>query len=138
MILLFCFRFVWVGYVSSGVNPCVYTMFSRRFRRTFFLVMRGKFTQINKDRHYETSSISNGRTSTFSTRNSRVTLRPSTSANQLLKPSVSSLGEDDGIIKYMDKLQVFPQAQTLESDEDSLNTPKIWRWTKPKINETTS
>jgi len=27
--------FVWVGYLSSGINPLVYTMFSRQFRRTF-------------------------------------------------------------------------------------------------------
>ena len=29
------YRFVWVGYLSSGINPLVYTMFSRQFRRTF-------------------------------------------------------------------------------------------------------
>lgn len=26
---------MWIGYVSSGVNPCVYTLFSRQFRETF-------------------------------------------------------------------------------------------------------
>ncbi|XP_078490087.1 5-hydroxytryptamine receptor 2A-like isoform X2 [Ciona intestinalis] len=40
--------FVWVGYVSSGVNPCVYTLFSRRFRQTFLNILRGRCSTVNQ------------------------------------------------------------------------------------------
>nr|XP_018671402.1 5-hydroxytryptamine receptor 2C-like isoform X2 [Ciona intestinalis] len=40
--------FVWVGYVSSGVNPCVYTLFSRRFRQTFLNILRGRCLRVNQ------------------------------------------------------------------------------------------
>ncbi|XP_076807132.1 D(2) dopamine receptor-like isoform X1 [Clavelina lepadiformis] len=40
--------FVWVGYVSSGVNPCVYTLFSRRFRNTFFKLLQGRWSEVKQ------------------------------------------------------------------------------------------
>lgn len=35
--------FVWVGYISSGVNPLVYTLFNKTYRRAFSRYMRCKY-----------------------------------------------------------------------------------------------
>ncbi|CAL9694121.1 unnamed protein product [Knipowitschia caucasica] len=35
--------FVWVGYISSGVNPLVYTLFNRTYRRAFSNYIRCRF-----------------------------------------------------------------------------------------------
>ncbi|XP_035375956.1 5-hydroxytryptamine (serotonin) receptor 2C, G protein-coupled-like 1 [Electrophorus electricus] len=35
--------FVWVGYISSGVNPLVYTLFNKTYRRAFSSYMRCRY-----------------------------------------------------------------------------------------------
>ncbi|XP_028838186.1 5-hydroxytryptamine receptor 2C-like [Denticeps clupeoides] len=35
--------FVWVGYVSSGVNPLVYTLFNKTYRQAFCRILRCKY-----------------------------------------------------------------------------------------------
>uniref|UniRef100_H3BVR7 5-hydroxytryptamine (serotonin) receptor 2C, G protein-coupled-like 1 n=1 Tax=Tetraodon nigroviridis TaxID=99883 RepID=H3BVR7_TETNG len=37
--------FVWVGYISSGVNPLVYTLFNRTYRRAFSSYIRCRYTE---------------------------------------------------------------------------------------------
>ncbi|KAJ3585246.1 hypothetical protein NHX12_013967 [Muraenolepis orangiensis] len=36
--------FVWVGYISSGVNPLVYTLFNKTYRRAFCSYIRCRYT----------------------------------------------------------------------------------------------
>ena len=35
--------FVWVGYISSGVNPLVYTLFNKTYRRAFSSYIRCRY-----------------------------------------------------------------------------------------------
>ncbi|XP_062850389.1 5-hydroxytryptamine (serotonin) receptor 2C, G protein-coupled-like 1 [Trichomycterus rosablanca] len=37
--------FVWVGYISSGVNPLVYTLFNKTYRRAFSSYMRCQYSR---------------------------------------------------------------------------------------------
>ncbi|KAM3857539.1 LOW QUALITY PROTEIN: 5-hydroxytryptamine (serotonin) receptor 2C, G protein-coupled-like 1 [Diretmus argenteus] len=39
--------FVWVGYISSGVNPLVYTLFNRTYRRAFSSYIRCRYKGAN-------------------------------------------------------------------------------------------
>lgn len=55
--------FVWVGYVSSGVNPCVYTLFSRQFRETFKEIICLRCSEIphhNRRRQFRTHNFDCG------------------------------------------------------------------------------
>lgn len=36
--------FVWVGYISSGVNPLVYTLFNKTYRRAFSSYIRCRYS----------------------------------------------------------------------------------------------
>lgn len=38
--------FVWVGYISSGVNPLVYTLFNKTYRRAFSSYMRCQYSGV--------------------------------------------------------------------------------------------
>ncbi|KAK2860298.1 hypothetical protein Q7C36_004464 [Tachysurus vachellii] len=38
--------FVWVGYISSGVNPLVYTLFNKTYRRAFSSYMRCRYSGV--------------------------------------------------------------------------------------------
>ncbi|XP_052001212.1 5-hydroxytryptamine (serotonin) receptor 2C, G protein-coupled-like 1 [Xyrauchen texanus] len=38
--------FVWVGYISSGVNPLVYTLFNKTYRRAFSSYMHCQYRQV--------------------------------------------------------------------------------------------
>ncbi|KAL4648244.1 5-hydroxytryptamine receptor 2A-like [Arapaima gigas] len=38
--------FVWVGYSSSGVNPLVYTLFNKTYRRAFSRYMRCRYSEL--------------------------------------------------------------------------------------------
>nr|XP_023653404.1 5-hydroxytryptamine receptor 2A-like [Paramormyrops kingsleyae]XP_023653405.1 5-hydroxytryptamine receptor 2A-like [Paramormyrops kingsleyae]XP_023653406.1 5-hydroxytryptamine receptor 2A-like [Paramormyrops kingsleyae]XP_023653407.1 5-hydroxytryptamine receptor 2A-like [Paramormyrops kingsleyae]XP_023653408.1 5-hydroxytryptamine receptor 2A-like [Paramormyrops kingsleyae]XP_023653409.1 5-hydroxytryptamine receptor 2A-like [Paramormyrops kingsleyae]XP_023653410.1 5-hydroxytryptamine recept len=38
--------FVWVGYISSGVNPLVYTLFNKTYRRAFSNYMRCRYGEV--------------------------------------------------------------------------------------------
>ncbi|XP_044153031.1 5-hydroxytryptamine receptor 2A-like [Bufo gargarizans] len=40
--------FVWVGYVSSGINPLVYTLFNRTYRRAFSNYIRCRYYKNNR------------------------------------------------------------------------------------------
>lgn len=76
----YCCRFVWVGYVSSGVNPCVYTMFSKRFRQTFLLFIKCKISTISRNTKKES----------FSRRNNSIAF--GTSRTSVSSETQSSLG----------------------------------------------
>ena len=44
--------FVWLGYVSSAINPIVYTIFNRNFRRKFLALLQCQcFTDNDRQRH---------------------------------------------------------------------------------------
>lgn len=49
--------FVWVGYVSSGINPLVYTLFNKTFRMAFSRYITCDYSRM-------TTSVSNGRNGT--------------------------------------------------------------------------
>lgn len=34
--------FLWLGYLSSTINPIIYTIFNRRFRQAFLKILRGE------------------------------------------------------------------------------------------------
>lgn len=38
--------FVWLGYISSGINPMVYNAFNNKFRRTYKKIVTLKFNAI--------------------------------------------------------------------------------------------
>ncbi|XP_039249969.2 uncharacterized protein LOC120327692 [Styela clava] len=60
--------FVWVGYVSSGVNPCVYTLFSRQFRDTFKKLLCRRYDEIGTGgKHFSRSYPRDGTTGGIST-----------------------------------------------------------------------
>ncbi|XP_043913400.1 5-hydroxytryptamine receptor 2C [Protopterus annectens] len=41
--------FVWVGYVSSGINPLVYTLFNKTYRRAFSKYIRCQYSSTTKN-----------------------------------------------------------------------------------------
>ncbi|KAE8584692.1 hypothetical protein XENTR_v10021068 [Xenopus tropicalis] len=60
--------FVWVGYVSSGINPLVYTLFNRTYRRAFASYIRCQYynskktmLQQNQCQHNATSTAMYGK-----------------------------------------------------------------------------
>ncbi|XP_069603003.1 5-hydroxytryptamine receptor 2C isoform X2 [Ranitomeya imitator] len=60
--------FVWVGYVSSGINPLVYTLFNRTYRRAFSNYIRcrynkskGTVIQQNQCHHNAASTVLYGK-----------------------------------------------------------------------------
>ena len=73
------FRFVWVGYFSSGVNPIVYTMFSKRFRLTFSNIIKGRCREV-----YQSSLRKNRYNDKFS--NMTTVRRRSHEATEKVKP----------------------------------------------------
>jgi len=56
----------------------------------------------------------------------------------MLKPSVSSLGEDECFIKSSDRLQVPNKLQSYQNQEDLTEGPKVWRWSKNNSNKIAS
>ena len=40
--------FTWLGYVSSGVNPCIYTLLNRDFRSAFFHLITCRHGQLRR------------------------------------------------------------------------------------------
>ncbi|KAI4790315.1 hypothetical protein KUCAC02_034707 [Chaenocephalus aceratus] len=55
--------FVWVGYISSGVNPLVYTLFNKTYRRAFssYIRCRYKAGANAAGQSYRNSNCRNGR-----------------------------------------------------------------------------
>lgn len=57
--------FVWVGYVSSGINPLVYTLFNKTFRQAFrrYITCNYKnFSSYDQGRHSRGSTMDRGHT----------------------------------------------------------------------------
>ncbi|XP_015271754.1 PREDICTED: 5-hydroxytryptamine receptor 2C [Gekko japonicus] len=52
--------FVWVGYICSGVNPLVYTLFNKIYRRAFSNYIRCRYTSSKKSvqRHNQCPNVS--------------------------------------------------------------------------------
>ncbi|GMT04607.1 hypothetical protein PENTCL1PPCAC_26782, partial [Pristionchus entomophagus] len=45
--------FLWLGYVSSTINPLIYTVFNKRFRKAFIRILRGRcFRKRSADNTY--------------------------------------------------------------------------------------
>ncbi len=51
--------FLWLGYISSTINPVIYTIFNKRFRETFARLIRCR-CQSQTQSSYHTSHVSNG------------------------------------------------------------------------------
>ena len=51
--------FVWLGYLSSTLNPIIYTMFNRTFRTTFIKLLRCEYRFLQKPMRVKTISSGN-------------------------------------------------------------------------------
>lgn len=107
--------FVWVGYVSSGINPLVYTLFNKTFRQAFTRYMTCNYkTSANQEpgRHPRTSNAD--RTPT------RITFKSSMAENSKLFMK-RGMKNSIGAVGYQSPLRC-PQATLQTSNSVVLDT----------------
>ncbi|KAM6939424.1 5-hydroxytryptamine receptor 2B [Lycodopsis pacificus] len=89
--------FVWVGYVSSGINPLVYTLFNRTFRQAFTRYMTCNYktsASHGPERHQRASNADRTRT--------RISFRSSVAENSKL---FMKRGMKSGMVSYQSPLR---------------------------------
>lgn len=57
--------FVWLGYVSSTINPIIYTIFNRTFKNTFIKLLKCQYQTFQRSRRRTTVISYNGMTSYY-------------------------------------------------------------------------
>ncbi|XP_061634709.1 5-hydroxytryptamine receptor 2B [Phyllopteryx taeniolatus] len=98
--------FVWVGYVSSGINPLVYTLFNKTFREAFTRYITCNYktcTSHQLDRNPKASNTDRTRT--------RISFRSSMAENSKLFMK-RGMRNGIGVVSYQSPLRCQPPAQS--------------------------